>query len=52
MTRKVGDTYRPIVHTLKVKRDKPTVIKVGGEEYVLRHKDQYRGRIKGGELND
>lgn len=47
MTRKVGDTYRPIVHILKVKKDKPTVIKVSGEEYVLRHKDQYRGRIKG-----
>ena len=43
MTRKVGDTYRPIVHILKAKKDKPTVIKVSGEEYVLRHKDQYRG---------
>lgn len=42
MIRKVGDTYRPIVHILKVKKDKPTVIKVSGEEYVLRHKDQYR----------
>ena len=47
MTRKVGDTYRPIVHILKVKKDKPTVIKVSGEEYILRHKDQYGGRIKG-----
>lgn len=44
MTRKAGDTYRPIVHILKVKKDKPTVIKVSGEEYILRHKDQYRGR--------
>lgn len=47
MTRKAGETYRPIVRILKVKKDKPTVIKVSGEEYVLRHKDQYKGRIKG-----
>ena len=42
MTRKAGDTYRPIVHILKVKNETPTVIKVSGEEYILRHKDQYR----------
>ena len=47
MKRKVGDTYRPIVRILKVKKDKPTVIKVSGEKYILRHKDQHRGRIKG-----
>ena len=41
--RKVGDTYRPIVHILKTKKGTPTVIKVSGEEYILRHKDQYRG---------
>lgn len=46
--RKAGDTYRPIVHILKVKKDKPTVIKVSGEEYILRHKDQYRGKRKNG----
>ena len=39
---KVCDTYRPIVHILKVKNEVPTVIKVSGEEYILRHKDQYR----------
>ena len=39
----LGEVYRPRVHILKVKKDKPTVIKVSGEEYVLRHKDQYRG---------
>lgn len=44
MTRKVGDTYRPIVHILKVKKGKPTIIRVSGEEYILRHKDQLRGR--------
>ena len=44
MTRKVGDTYRPIVHILKVKNDKPTVIKVSGREYTLRNEDQFRGR--------
>ena len=42
--RKVGDTYRPIVHILKTKNGTPTVIRVSGEEYILRHKDQYRGR--------
>ena len=41
MTRKVGDTYRPIVTILKVKKGLPTVIKVSGQEYILRHKDQY-----------
>ena len=43
MTRKVGDIYRPNVHILKIKNGLPTVLKVSGEEYVLRHKDQYRG---------
>lgn len=43
MKRKTGDAYRPIVHILKVKNDIPTVIKVSGEEYILRHKNQYRG---------
>ena len=44
MTRKVGDTYRPIVHILKIKNDRPTVIKVSGREYTLRNEDQFRGR--------
>ena len=44
MTRKAGDTYRPIVHILKTKNGLPTVIKVSGEEYTLRHVDQMRGR--------
>ena len=44
MTRKAGDTYRPIVHILKAKKGKPTIIRVSGEEYTLRHKDQFRGR--------
>ena len=25
---------------------KPNEIKVSGEEYILRHKDQFRGRVK------
>ena len=44
MTRKAGDTYRPIVHILKIKNGLPTVLKVSGEEYTLRHRDQFRGR--------
>ena len=31
MTRKSGDTYRPIVQILKVKNGLPTVLKVSGE---------------------
>ena len=37
MTRKVGDVYRPRVHILKMKLGTPTVLKVSGEEYTLRH---------------
>ena len=40
----LGEVYRPRVHILKVKNDRPTVIKVSGREYVLRHQDQFRGR--------
>jgi hypothetical protein len=41
--REKGDTYRPIVTIEKVKNGLPTVIKVSGEEYILRHRDQYQG---------
>ena len=44
MRYKVGDTYRPIVHILKMKNGRPTVIKVSGREFTLRHEDQFRGR--------
>lgn len=40
----IGEIYRPLVHILKVKNDRPTVIKVSGREYTLRHQDQFRGR--------
>ena len=40
----LGEVYRPRVHILKIKNDRPTVIKVSGREYTLRHKDQFRGR--------
>ena len=43
MTLKTGDTFNADVQILKVKKGKPTVIKVSGEEYVLRHKNQYQG---------
>ena len=39
----VGEVYRPIVHIKKVKNGKATVIRVSGEDYVLRHKNQFRG---------
>ena len=44
MKREVGDIYRPNVHILKIKNGLPTVLKVSGEEYTLRHKNQFRGR--------
>ena len=39
----VGEVYRPRVHIKKVKNGKATVIRVSGEDYILRHKDQYQG---------
>lgn len=45
MTRKFtkDETYRPIVHVKKVKKDIPTVLQVSGRRYVLEHKDQFKG---------
>lgn len=43
MKLKTGDRINADVHILKVKKGKPTVIKIGDEEYVLRHKNQYQG---------
>lgn len=48
MTLKAGDTFNADVHILKVKKGKATVIKIGDEEYVLRHKDQYQGGKRNG----
>ena len=48
MTHKTGDTFNADVQILKVKKGKPTVIKIGDEEYVLRHKDQYQGGKRNG----
>lgn len=28
---------------LKVKKGTPTVVRINGQDYVLRHKDQYQG---------
>ena len=42
MTRQKGDKYRPIVEIIKTKNGVPTVIKVSGNEYQLRHPDQYK----------
>lgn len=35
-----GDSYRPIVTILKVKKDVPTVIWVSGRRYVLDNRDR------------
>ena len=44
MTLKTGDIiFNADVHILKVKKGKATVIKIGDDEYVLRHKNQYQG---------
>ena len=43
-----GDTFNADVQILKVKKGKATVIKINDDEYVLRHKDQYRGGKRNG----
>ena len=43
MTHKKGDTFKADVTILKEKKGKPTVVEIGGKEYVLRHKDQFKG---------
>ena len=48
MTLKTGDTFKADVHILKVKKGKPTVVEIGGKEYVLRHKNQYQGGKRNG----
>lgn len=48
MTLKTGDTFNAEVHILKVKNGKATVIKIGSDEYVLRHKNQYQGGKQNG----
>ena len=48
MTLKTGDTFNADVQILKVKKGKPTVIKVDGDEYVSRHKDQFKGGKRNG----
>ena len=40
----LGEVYRPRVHILKMKNGRPTVIRVSGREFTLRHEDQFRGR--------
>lgn len=44
---KPGESFRLLVTVQKVRRGVPTVIRVDGREYVLRHKDQYGNRKRG-----
>ena len=49
MTLKTGDIiFNADVQIVKVKNGKATVIKVNGDEYVLRHRDQYQGGKRNG----
>ena len=48
MTLKTGDTFNADVQILKEKKGKATVIKIGDEEYVLRHKNQFKGGKRNG----
>ena len=41
------EKYRPIVTVAKVKKDVPTVVEMSGRRYVLEHKDNFRGSVKG-----
>lgn len=36
-----GERYRPVVTVEKQKKGKPTVIKVSGRTFVVRHRDQW-----------
>jgi hypothetical protein len=45
--REAGQSYRPVVKILRVKKEIPTVLMVSGQEYILRHQDQYKGPRKG-----
>lgn len=39
-----GETYRPVVTVLKVKRGLPTKVKISGFEYALIHPNHINGR--------
>ena len=39
----VGGTYYPTTTVKKIKKGVPTVVEINGNDYVLRHKDQYKG---------
>lgn len=41
--KKPGESFRPLVTIVKVKKGVPTVITMSGQVYVLRSPDQYRG---------
>lgn len=44
MTRKFekGETYRPKVSVIKVKKGLPTVVEMSGRRYILVHEHQYK----------
>jgi hypothetical protein len=44
---RAGESFHLLVTVLKVRKGVPTVIRVDGREYVLRHKDQYGNRKRG-----
>lgn len=48
MTLKTGDTFNADVAIIKIKNGKPTVVEIGDEEYVLRHKNQFKGGKRNG----
>lgn len=49
MTLKAGDIiFNADVAILKVKKGKATVFKIGDDEYVLQHKNQYQGGKQNG----
>lgn len=39
----VGESYRPVVSVIKVKKDIPTVLQISGRRYVLDNADTFKG---------
>lgn len=42
------DQFKATVQVIKVKNGTPTVIRIDGQDYVLRHKDQFKGGSQNG----
>lgn len=37
-----GEKYRPVVHVVKTKKGKPTVVEFSGQRFQLQHPNQFK----------